>query len=134
MPKRCSPTRLVPDRRERQYKHVLESALDRLLARGEPFGDALRRAKETAARTVNKLRAKRATGRTICKPDRRMKRGQRAIRCRVDRGPKLVGKGGSRRPWYPGKKGREVYACLAHGRRFKTRAGLLAHYRSHAAR
>lgn len=124
----------MPDRRQRQYRHVLESALDRQIARGVPFDEALRRAREIAARTVNKLRAARARGRIVCAPNRRMRRGRRRVKCRVDRGPKLVRQGGSRRPWYPGKRGREVHACLKHGRRFKTKAALLAHLRSHGGK
>lgn len=129
---RFSPTtKAMPDRRQRQYAHILEQQLDRQLARGVPFDEALRRAKEIAARTVNKLRAERAAGRLVCAPDRRMRRSRRKVKCRVDRGPKLVRQGGSRRLWYPGKKAAKVYACLKHGRRFKTKAALLAHLRSH---
>lgn len=125
----------VPDRRQRHYLHVLENALGTRLGRGEPFASALEGAEETAARTVNRFRAARASGRVLCKPDRRMKRGQRVVKCRVDRGPKLVGQGGSRRAWYPGKKltpgKRPIYACLMHTRRFKTKGALLRHYRTH---
>lgn len=89
---------------ERMYAHILESSLDR--------GKTLKVAKRIAAATVNKHRAKRAkTG-----------------------GPKLVGKGGSRRQWYPGKKGPERLYCYTHKRRFKSLAGLKSHYRSHRRR
>lgn len=129
---RFSSKQTISDRRQRQYKHVLESTLDRLLDRGVPFTEAFKEAQEIAARTVNKFRAARERGRLVCKPDRRMRRGRRAVKCRVDRGPKLIRQGGSRRQWYPGKKSaREVYACLRHGQKFKTRAALLKHYRSH---
>jgi hypothetical protein len=42
-----------------------------------------------------------------------------------------VGKGGSRRAWYPGKqqKGGERLVCLKHGRKFKSKSGWLAHFR-----
>ena len=91
--------------RERQYKHILESYLDR----GMPYHVAVK----IAAATANKTRARLA---------------------KAHRGPKLVGRGGSRHQWYPGKgkvTGREAFVCLEHKRRFKTKAGLLAHYRAH---
>lgn len=93
----------VPLKLERMYKRILESLLDR--------GRSLKVAERIAAATVNKRRARLA---------------------RVRRGPRLVSRGGSRRQWYPGKRrGREKFACLEHGRRFKTKAALRAHYRSH---
>jgi hypothetical protein len=89
-------------KRQRMYKHILESALDR----GMDFYGAQR----LAAATVNKFRARSASR---------------------HKGPKLVGRGGSRRQWYPGKKlTKEVFVCLQHDRKFKTRAGLERHYRS----
>lgn len=106
--------------RERQFKHILESYLDR--------GFSLKVATHRAAATVNKYRSELSRGKRVC-------RGKKKKRsCRVKRGPQLIGRGGSRRQWYPGKgrvSGRERFACLEHGRRFKTRAAMLAHYRSH---
>lgn len=86
---------------ERQFKHILESSLDR----GKPYEVAVR----IAAATVNKQRAKHS---------------------RKGDGPKLVGKGGSRRQWYPGK-GKETLVCLKHNRCFASKAALITHYRSH---
>ena len=102
-------------RLERMYRHVLESEM----ARGRSYKVARR----IAAATVNRHRAARARGRTVC----------RSVYCRYDQGPALIGEGGSRRQWYPGKKTgkREVFACLGHGRRFRSKAGYLAHLRSH---
>ena len=65
-----------PSRRERQFKHVLASEL--------AAGKSKKVATRIAAATVNKARAKAA------------KKGD----------PKLVGDGGSRRQWYPGKEKR----------------------------
>lgn len=61
---------------ERLYKHVLASELEQ--------GRSFKVAERIAAATVNKARSKRA------------RRG----------GPKLVSRGGSRRQWYPRKRGR----------------------------
>jgi len=106
----------VPIKLERMFLRIRESYLDR--------GLSLKTATQRAAATVNKHRASLATGRSVCS----IKRGKR--KCKVRRGPKLVGRGGSRRQWWPGKKrARETFACLEHGRRFKTKAGLLSHYR-----
>lgn len=95
-----------PTRLERMYHHILEASIDR----GIPFAEARR----IAAATVNKYRSARVA------------RGE---------GPSLVTAGGSRRQWYPGKEralGKpERFYCLKHHREFKTKAGLLAHYRSH---
>jgi hypothetical protein len=53
--------------------------------------------------------------------------------CRVQRGPRLVTRGGSRRQWYPGKRAargrRALFVCLEHARRFRSRKALLIHYR-----
>lgn len=86
--------------RERQYLHVLESALDR--------GASEKEAKTLAARVVNK---------------------RRAMLAKKRRGPRLISQGGTRRAWYPGKG--TALVCLKHRRRFKTRAGLASHRRSH---
>ncbi len=109
-------------RRERMYKHVLESYLDR--------GYSLRTATARAAATVNKYRARLARGVRTC-----TKRGRRKV-CRTKRGPRLVTRGGSRRQWYPGKRRRvrargprERFVCLEHARRFRSRKALLLHYR-----
>ncbi len=93
--------------RERQYHHILERELDA----GKPF----KKAQSIAAGVVNKYRARQAA---------------------KHRGPKLITKGGSRRQWYPGKKVvkkgvRKPFACLTHEMRFKTKSGLMSHYRSH---
>ena len=108
--------------RERQFKHVLESAID--------AGKSWKDAQALAARVVNKERARLARGKPVCKPSKRSHNG---TYCRVKQGPELVTRGGSRRQWYPGKRRvagrREQYACLKHGRKFKTKAGMLAHYR-----
>jgi hypothetical protein len=106
---------MIPIKLQRMYKHILESYLDRGLSPKE----AARR----AAATVNKRRASLASGKRICKTRRR-----RRV-CRIIRGPRLVGRGGSRRQWWPGKKTmREKFVCLEHGRRFKTKAGMTKHY------
>lgn len=109
---------------ERMEKHVFESLLE--------AGRSPEVAKKIAAATVNKYRAERAAGKKVCK-------GKGAKRtCKTVRGPKLVGQGGSRRQWYPGKKvtsgkkaakGKKLY-CLKHRRPFKTKAALASHYRS----
>ena len=97
--------RHVPDRLERMYKHVFESSLDR--------GKSLKTAARIAASTVNKYRSKHAG---------------------KGRHPKLVSRGGSRRQYYPGKLryfGRaEPLVCLEHEMTFKTKAALMAHYRT----
>lgn len=73
---------------------------------------------------------KTATSRAAATVNRR-----RASLGRAGRGPRLVRYGGSRRQWYPGKKvRREIFACLEHGRKFKSKAGLVNHYRSHHRR
>lgn len=111
----------VPIKLERMYKHVLESYLDR--------GYSLKTAQARAAATVNKRRAQLARGVRRC----RKSRGRRV--CRTLRGPKLVTRGGSRRQWYPRKRrSRERFVCLEHGRSFKSRAALAAHYRAHRRR
>ena len=105
--------------RERQYKHVLEAALD--------AGKSWKDAQALAARVVNKERSRLARGKVVCR-----KRGRNGVYCRVKQGPQLVTRGGSRRQWYPGKRRagrRELHVCLKHGKRFKTKAGMLAHYR-----
>lgn len=90
--------------RERQFKHIVES----LTAKGVPF----RKAEGIAAATVNKYRAAKA------------KRG----------GTQLVGKGGSRQQWYPGKRKAlglpEVLVCLRCERTLKTRGGWKRHLQS----
>ncbi len=108
----------IPLKLERMYRHIVESYLDR--------GLSLKTAEARAAATVNKRRAVLSRGKRTC----RRKRGREY--CRTQRGPKLIGRGGSRRQWYPGKKrGRASYVCLEHDRRFKTKAALKSHYRSH---
>lgn len=108
-------------RRERQYKHILESYLDR--------GYSVKEATARAAATVNKYRSRLARGVRTCTTRRR-----RRV-CRVRRGPRLVTRGGTRWQWYPGKRrGRERYVCLEHRRRFRTKAALVAHYKSHRRR
>jgi hypothetical protein len=105
-------------KRERQYKHVLERAL----SDGLPLAEA----QALAARVVNKERAARAKGKLVCRPTRK------GVYCHVEQGPQLVGQGGSRRQWYPGKKRTdELFVCLQHDLTFKQRADLLTHYRSH---
>ena len=103
----------------RMMRHIVESEIDR--------GRSPEVAARIAAATVNKRRAQLARGKLVCKT----RRGR--VTCTVKRGPKLVGQGGSRRQWYPGKKTRrERYVCLGHRRRFKAKAGLIAHYRGWA--
>lgn len=93
----------VPNIRERQFKHILESCLDR----GYSLDDAV----EIAARTVNKYRAKLS---------------------RKKQGPRLVTKGGSRRQWWPGKKvPKKKWYCLTHRKRFKNKGAMRAHYLAH---
>lgn len=94
----------TPSKRERQFKHVYESGVDRGLSH--------KAAEALAARVTNKQRAKDA---------------------RVGKGPKLVTRGGSRRQWFPGKAKalgkREKFVCLKHRRKFKTKAGMRSHFR-----
>jgi len=86
---------------ERQYHHIVESYIDK----GFSYDAAVAR----AAPTANKQRAKRA---------------------REGTGPKLVGKGGGRQQFYPGKRRtKDRFFCLKHNRRFKSKAGQLAHFR-----
>lgn len=85
------------------YKHVLASARRK--------GRSAARAKAIAAATVNKYRASLSRGRVVCK-----RRGRRVI-CRIKRGPRLIGQGGSHRQWYPGK-----------GRMQRRRIMRVAHY------
>lgn len=92
-------------KRERQYKHIYESLIDR--------GKSLTVAARIAAATVNKYRAKLS---------------------KAHKGPKLIRQGGSRNQYYPGKivkNKKEVFQCLKHRKRFKTKPGMLSHYRSH---
>jgi hypothetical protein len=89
-------------RLQRMYKHILEASLDR--------GLDLTTAKRIAAGKVNQYRAKQA---------------------KAGKGPKLVGQGGSRRQWYPGKKmPKEMFICLVHGRKFRSEGTMLRHYGS----
>ncbi len=90
---------------ERQYKHIVESLMDR--------GKPLHIAERVAAAVVNKRRAKLA---------------------RSGKGPRLVSRGGSRRQWYPGKPSKGPWRCLAHHKRFKTKSGWMSHLRSHKKR
>ena len=64
-----------PTKRERQYKHIVASEV--------AAGKSKHVAERIGAATVNKLRAKRAAN---------------------GEGPALVGQGGSRRQWWPGKR------------------------------
>jgi hypothetical protein len=64
-----------PTKRERQYRHIYAEA--------RASGASARRAKSLAAAVTNK---------------------RRALLARKHRGPKLVGCGGSRRQWFPGKR------------------------------
>ncbi len=94
-------------RRARMYRHILESYLDR--------GRSLAEAEKLAAATTNKYRAAHAC---------------RGRKCRRGSGPRLVGAGGSRVQWWPGKQAkRERFVCLAHEKKFKTRGALKRHYR-----
>ena len=113
---------------QRMREHVLESTYDRLVDEGRSHAEAITVATRVANATVNKHRAALARGKTTCGT----RRGRTT--CRTSRGPELVTRGGSRRQWYPGKKTgkKETYACLAHGRRFKTKTGWLSHMRSSA--
>ena len=119
-------------KRERHYRRILESVLDRQLARGKPFGDAHKLAKQVAARTVNKYRAAIAGTGAAGKRTCRVKAGRTL--CRTVRGPQRVSRGGGRQQWYPGKRTpgmKERLVCLRHGRRFKSKAGWVTHFRSH---
>lgn len=105
--KKPAPGRRKPmPKLERMYNHVLASALES----GKPYPLAAR----IAAATVNKHR------------NSRMEKG----------GTKLVSRGGRRNQWYPGKgraQGKKpVFVCLAHKKRFRSKAGMLAHFRGKA--
>jgi hypothetical protein len=94
---------------QRMFKHIVENYLDR--------GYSVKDAEKRAAMTVNRYRAKSA---------------------KKHKGPKLISKGGTRHQWYPGKKlagkkAKKTWQCLKHKRKFKSKAGLLTHYRSHAS-
>lgn len=110
MVRKVAVRRYNPSVRERQYKHIFESLIER--------GMSEKKATRIAAATVNKTRS------------RFSKQG---------RGPKLVSRGGSRRQWYPGKgrlsgKKHHKYYCLRHKRKFTTKRALLAHLRGKAHR
>ena len=64
------PQRAWSNKRERQYEHIKDSAEDR--------GESTKRAKEIAARTVNKERARSGESRTSSRTSRRdMSSGRR---------------------------------------------------------
>lgn len=73
-------------RRRRQYEHILDSFLER--------GMSMKLARKRAAMTVNAYRSRLATGYWRCKKRR----------CAWKKGPRLVGHGGSRNQWWPGKR------------------------------
>ena len=123
--------RLIPTR-QRQYLHIFESRLDQTLRRLRKAGGRIdyeavfQAARAVAARATNRYRAELSRGKKVCKT-----KGGRRI-CKTKHGPKLIQHGGSRKQWYPGKwLSREVWACLRHARRFRSKRALLQHYRRH---
>jgi len=73
------PQRAWSNKRERQYEHIKDSAKER--------GASTKRAKEIAARTVNKERARSGEARTASRSSTRdMSSGRRGLRSRTGSG------------------------------------------------